>query len=87
MKNSQAKTKICPFMSDNTMGKDTQGKYNGVSYCVCEDCMAWEITLDTKKEKSLIAIKQFGKTTAIDGIKEVPLEKEKHEGFCKRLGK
>ena len=80
MKNSEAVTKICPFMSNENREKPPV-------YCICEDCMAWEVTLNTKKEKALIAIKQFGRTTAIDGVKEVPLEKEKHEGFCKRFGK
>lgn len=50
MKVSEAKEKICPFMSDNTMGRDYNGNYNGVSYCVCSDCMAWVYTKEVKHD-------------------------------------
>ena len=46
MKVSKAKTKVCPFMSDNTIGRDVYGKYNAVSYCICGDCMAWVYTIE-----------------------------------------
>ena len=37
MKNSEAVTKICPFMT----GDDNSKPY---VYCLCEKCIAWENT-------------------------------------------
>lgn len=56
MKVSEAKEKICPFMSDNTMGRDYNGDYNGVSYCVCGDCMAWVYTKENKTKEEQLSI-------------------------------
>lgn len=86
MISKEAVTKICPFMSDNTMGKDTQGKYNGVSYCVCEDCMAWE-NISTKKTPMNIAVKRngtyYGEEIFVNGI----IDEDEKDGYCKRLEK
>lgn len=77
MLNSEAKTKICPFMSQN----------HDIN-CICENCMAWESTRYSKKEKVKVAELQSDNTwIEKEEIIEVPLEKEKHEGYCKRLEK
>ena len=86
MKNSEAKTKICPFMGEYLQMSIQNNKELG--FCICEQCMAWESTRYSKKEKVKVAELQSDNTwIEKEEIMEVPLEKEKHEGYCKRLGK
>lgn len=52
MEVSEAKTKVCPFMS-NMVVADTSKHRSGAlekANCICEDCMFWESTINGKKE-------------------------------------
>lgn len=89
----EAKTKICPFMSDDVLRN-----------CVCEPCMFWKTTIKGKKEVSRYKMPydiypmeegQRHRQLLKDGYVEEKLNgdfrstyikyKEAHEGYCVRM--
>ena len=82
MKVSEAKTKVCPFISLGRINirPDTleYESTNGFSNCICGDCMAWVYT----KTKTCGIKKEW--LAQPEDYKGLP-ENEK-EGYCSRIG-
>ena len=93
MKVSEAKEKVCPFMSDDTLRN-----------CICEPCMFWVNTVKGKKEVSRKKIPydiypmeegRLRSSLEKDGYIAVKLDgefrdtyikyEESHEGYCARI--
>ena len=58
MKTSEAKEKVCPFMSINGIDR------NGIAYvvkskCICEECMAWKINYQSKAKVNIDGTKTY----------------------------
>lgn len=73
----EAKTKVCPFMS-NSVANATDGTWWEVK-CICGNCMAWQYTKETSDE---IETKTFD---GIEKTRNKPLLENEKEGYCKRL--
>ena len=86
MKVSEAKTKICPFMSI-TFAADTEHLRSGGlirQSCICGDCMAFVYTKQHSSTKNEEFTEKAGDVTYLKTrAKELP-EDEK-EGYCKRI--
>lgn len=70
MKASEAKQKVCPFMSNVVIldGIDETIEKLSTANCICNDCMAWECTEEWEYR---------------NGQKYKPV---KDTGYCKRIG-
>jgi len=86
MKVSEAKEKVCPFMSTSGINHVLLE-----TLCVCGNCMAWEYTkiYSTRTQKDIFVAPdgwefvEYNKKHNMVCKKELP-EHEK-EGYCKRL--
>jgi hypothetical protein len=86
MKVSEAKEKVCPFISggERTIymgtdddGKDITTKALSVKNCVCGDCMAWEYTKTEEQldyESCHVDTKRYMELQKQDNIVEVNLD-------------
>ena len=80
MKVSEAKKKICPFMSYQE--RSLHELYN--TTCVCGDCMAWEYTKQVSDRETIQStVKKGDITYSVNNPK--PLIEDDKEGYCKRL--
>ena len=90
MKTSEAKTKVCPFMSVNNP------EVTGYTYCVCGYCMAWKWKETYEKKTSIQICNEKFSLPKEGGWKSLGYDKRKilwaeryitsrTEGFCKRL--
>ena len=83
MKVSEAKEKVCPFMSNSQdidlgNGYVQKGHY---SKCICGDCMAWQF----QELKELVEFSTKGNRTK--GSIFVDCDHESEHGYCRRIGK
>ena len=78
MKVSEAKTKVCPFMSVGFVADAGDFRSGALveQTCICGDCMAWEFT-----DSGVYTDEDYGHYTG----DKIP--NEKREGYCKRLEK
>ena len=83
MKVSEAKTKICPFLSGLGSGVAPSGDFlidfESVK-CICGDCIAWEMT-KTHKQGGL----QDPWDEGYDETQAEELPEDEKSGYCKRL--
>ena len=93
MKASEAKTKVCPFISNILPAEDDGFQYGWKVNCICGDCMAWEYTkkylYKDLNEKNKQNIKDYEKKGFewFDGCEwRKELDESEKEGYCKRLG-
>lgn len=78
MRVSEARTKVCPFMTDN------EGFHTGVPIkCICGDCMAWEYT-KTNTGFNDLSEEEKSQIPAPDKLWR-NLPEGKKEGYCMRL--
>ena len=86
MKVSEAKTKVCPFISNILPAEDDGFQYGWKVNCTCGDCMAWEYT----KEYEVQAFRDDEHDIDLsNGLKPKfgkELPEDEKEGYCKRLG-
>ena len=87
MKISEAKTKICPFMSGLGSGVSPSGDFL-IDFepvkCICGGCMAFVYTKQHSSTKNEEFTEKAGDVTYLKTrAKELP-EDEK-EGYCKRI--
>lgn len=85
MKVSEAKTKVCPYLSQGMLELK----------CICSDCMAWEYTkivsdnilnVNEIKEEYREYIPNNAITLFGVRLEREDLNEDDKEGYCKRLG-
>ena len=83
MKVSEARLKVCPFIS-NCVGTATDaGEY--LIYCMTDSCMAWKYSHTRSDVKFEMVTQKQNDGTTIQQRKYIELKEDDKKGYCTRL--